>query len=112
MADNPQEAVLGNWAGREVALANSGQPRVRVIMLHVRGVDQCNQDVDVKQKSRHVCSSRSWLTNSRVTGALPFRAGKRGTPLRTWRELRVLRVSPCHANADNDFADTLALALR
>lgn len=55
---------------------------MRVIVRHVAGVDQRDQDVDVEEMD-HGSSSRRTLTVSSVTGADPGLHDNSGIPLRS-----------------------------
>ena len=59
VTDDAQKTVLRDRACSETSLANAGEPFVCQIVLHVRRVDERNQNIDVQQECRHGCSSRS-----------------------------------------------------
>src|SRR5437016_5797541 len=69
-------------------------------MLHMIGVYQGDEEVDVQQKGRQGNSSLKRFTISSVTGFPPFFAASNEMPLRTGFALRALLVSPCRASAE------------
>src|SRR5205823_7140676 len=82
MADNTQHAIFGKRTGSPGLLPFCCKPFMRPMVLNVGGIDQGNQHIDIKQKSAHGSSSRSWFTNSDVTRRAPLRTLRSGTPLR------------------------------
>lgn len=82
MADNTQNSIFRQWAGRPSSVSPGFKPGVRTVMLHVNGVDQGDQDVHIQQKPGHGNSSRSLCTNSDVTRWAPRRTLSSGTPFR------------------------------
>src|SRR5437016_13737292 len=82
MADNTQHAIFGKRTGSPGLLPFCCKPFMRPMVLNLGGIDQGNQHIDIKQKSAHGSSSRSWFTNSDVTRRAPFRTLRSGTPLR------------------------------
>jgi hypothetical protein len=69
------------------------------VVLNVRGIDQCNQNIDIKQEPGHGSSSRSWRTNSEVTRGVPLRTLRSGTPFRVL-SLDSAGESACLANEE------------
>src|SRR3989338_10734899 len=82
MPHDAHHAILCQRAGGPRLFPMLREPVVRRIVLNMRGVNQRNQHVYIKQKSHPGNSSRSWFTNSGVTAAAPARTGNKGTPLR------------------------------
>lgn len=48
MAYDAQQAILGERAGRPSLLAARCKPFVRAVVLNVRWIDECDQDIDVE----------------------------------------------------------------
>jgi hypothetical protein len=85
------------WRIRLSRMANF----VRVIVTHMGRIDQCNQHICIQQKRRHTPSSRSWFTNSDVTGVASGRHGSSGMPLRMSVALADgERCSACRASVE------------
>jgi hypothetical protein len=59
MTNNPQYAVFRKWTGGPGLLAGGSKPGVGSVVLNVRGIDQRNENVNIKQKPSHGSSSRS-----------------------------------------------------
>jgi hypothetical protein len=59
IADDAQHAVFGQWAGRPRYVPGLAEPCMRRLMLHVAGVEQCDQDVHVEQIRHQEVSSRN-----------------------------------------------------
>src|SRR5690606_31850579 len=66
MADDADDAIFSNGAGRPGRTTRLFEPEMRRIMADVSGVDQSYEHIDVEQKG-HGNSSRSALTVSSVT---------------------------------------------
>src|SRR5262245_10466155 len=81
MADDADHAVLSERTGRPIPLAQRVEPGVGVVMADMGRIDQCDQQVDIKQE-RHRRSSRNALTTSRVTTACGSLIGNSAIPLR------------------------------
>jgi hypothetical protein len=82
MTDDAQHSVFGQWTGRPELASHLCKPVVGGVMVGMRRIDQRNQHVGIEQKCHQGNSSRSWFTNSGVTGVASGRIGKSGTPLR------------------------------
>jgi hypothetical protein len=59
MANDAQQAVLGERARRPSLLPSRCEPFVREVMLNVRWIDERDQDIDVEKETDHGNSSRS-----------------------------------------------------
>jgi hypothetical protein len=85
MSHNPQHTIFREGAGRPGCFAGLGKPFMRLIMLNMRRVDQCDQHIYIQQKPRHSNSSRSCWTRADVTRGDSGRTGSNGTPFRVFR---------------------------
>jgi hypothetical protein len=56
---DPQEPVLRYGASSKRLAADAAKPIVNTFVLHMRRIDQCDEDIDVQQIASHGCSSRS-----------------------------------------------------
>jgi hypothetical protein len=81
MADDSDNAVLGQRARGPGFLDELLEPTVRGVMSNMRGINKGNDDVDVEEECQGD-SSRSALTVSSVTTARLSRRGRSGIPLR------------------------------
>src|SRR5580704_1852922 len=85
MSDNTNDSILCQRASSPGPFALRREPVVSIVMLHVGGVDEGDQYIDVEQKPGHGSSSWSWRTNSDVTRGAPGRTASSGMPLRVRR---------------------------
>ncbi len=81
IADDADDAVLRQRAGRLGVAALVLEPTMGGIMRDMRRVYQGDEDIDVEQE-RHGASSRRALTVSSVTTLRLLRRGRSGMPLR------------------------------
>lgn len=84
MADNTQNAIFRQRAGRPRLVPSRRKPGVCTVVLHVSRIDQSDQNVHVQQKTDHGSSSRNRCTNSDVTRCAPGRTLSNGTPFRVF----------------------------
>ena len=63
-AQNPNAAVDRHGACGPAAFSVSAEPPVGILVVGVRGIEQCDQDVDIQQRRRH-SSSRNRLTSAK-----------------------------------------------
>jgi hypothetical protein len=80
MADDTQNSVLRQRAGRPRCVSFRAKPVMRTVVLQVSGINQSNQDIHIQKKPAHGSSSRSRCTNSEVTRGAPLRVLRSGTP--------------------------------
>jgi len=85
MAHYAENAVLRQRTSSPGLPATLGEPVVRPVMLHMRRIDQCDQNIHIQQITRHGNSSCSCRTSSEVTLGVPGRTASRGTPFRVAR---------------------------
>src|SRR5688572_30601116 len=87
IGQNANDAVLGERACGPSTPAAVGEPVVGDIVMHVIGVEQRDEKIDVEKRGtgcRCHGSSRRRLTSASVGFGLEAgRRGRRGTPLRT-----------------------------
>lgn len=82
VTNNAQCAVFGDGAGGPSAQPILREPIMRNVVLDVARVNQCDQDIYVKQVRHPGSSSRNLFTISKVTGMVPGCVWSSGTPLR------------------------------
>ncbi len=59
MSDDPNDAILCQWAGCPSLLSEFGKPSVRAIMLNMRRVNQGDEHINIEEKPDHSNSSRN-----------------------------------------------------
>src|ERR1039458_9307539 len=84
MADDPDNAVFGDWAGCPRQAADAAEPVVGGVVSDMGWINQGDQHVHIEQVG-HGNSSRKVLTSSGVTMTPFSRTGRSGIPLRSAR---------------------------
>lgn len=79
---NAQRSVSGDRAGGPGTHPVPREPIMCNVVLDMAGVNQCDQDIYVKQVRHPGNSSRNLFTISSVTGMVPAWVLSNGTPLR------------------------------
>ncbi len=114
MAEDTQNSVFCQGAGCPCPAPLCGKPVMCAVVLHMGGIDQSNQDVDVQKKLAHGSSSRNLCTNSELTRGAPLRSFKSGTPFRVLRapsEGESARLASEEMTSPTDFFSCRAISL-
>ncbi len=67
MARDTDKPILSQRARRPHMAPGLGEPPMGDVMMHVHGISQGKEKIDIQEIGRHSASSRSWLISSRVT---------------------------------------------
>jgi hypothetical protein len=71
--EGPAKGMARPQHGWLSLVASCRKPFGGPVVLNVSGIEQGNQNIDIKQEPGHGSSSRSWRTNSEVTRGAPLR---------------------------------------